>query len=180
MRTGQRYSIVIAEMSDLANVEACIEAAYRPYVEQIGVEMAPLKEDYSTLIAKGVVSIIRNTSGEFVGVLVLYAKDDHILIDNVAIMPTWQRKQILLEVGAYIISIAEEVGVSLVRAFTNVMLERNVSLYQKIGMKVDRYEDRGDRVAVHFVFDLRDLNSNSDLLASRLIKRRRNQSKIRQ
>src|SRR5262245_24259802 len=71
---------------DAAAVNACVQAAYAPWVERIGRKPLPMLQDYALVIREQHV-VIAEADGELAGVLVLAETDEGFLIDNVAVPP---------------------------------------------------------------------------------------------
>ncbi len=159
----------VAEQSDLSEIRDCVEAAYRPYVAELGVEPAPLHADYQAHVQAGNVRIVEKADGEFVGIMVTYLEPDCLVVDNVAILPRHQRRGALVPICVEVVGLATAAGAHNVRAFTNQKLARNIGLYQKLGLAIDRVERMADRTAVHMRCDLRALDK-SPALARRILR----------
>jgi N-acetylglutamate synthase-like GNAT family acetyltransferase len=162
-----------AEISDLPVIQQCVEQAYRPYVAHLGVEPAPLHTDYADHIQKGNVLVVQSPEREFVGILLSYLDGQSLVVDNVAILPSYQRKGALVEICAEAVRLAREAGAETIRTFTNQKLTRNIAMYEKLGLSVSRIVEMPDRVAVHMEFSLRHLHGDSPSLANRIMRYRR-------
>ena len=167
-----RLDFRTAERSDLSSIQQCVEQAYRPYVALLGVEPAPLHTDYAEHIQKGNLLVAQSMKGEFVGILLSYLDGASLVVDNVAIMPRYQRQGALVDVCVRAVQLAKEAGVENIRTFTNQKLTRNIAMYEKLGFSVERLENKGDRVAVHMSFPLGCLQSGSLSLAKRILRGR--------
>ena len=75
-----------ARPSDQARIEAIVEAASRPYLQRMDRPPAPMVDDYARRIADGQTHVLEE-AGEIVGLLVLEAGEDFLLLDNIAIDP---------------------------------------------------------------------------------------------
>jgi GNAT superfamily N-acetyltransferase len=144
----------MAEPADLRDVEACVEAAYRPYVPMLGVEPAPLKDDYARLIAEGAVEVVEDATGAFIGVLVRFVRPDHILIDNAALLPAMQRRGAMLRLYHRMVELARRHGVGKLRCFTNEKLTVNIDMYQRLGAVVTERRVLPDRVIIFMEMDI--------------------------
>jgi len=65
---------------------ALARSAYAHYLTRIGSEPAPMTADYSAVIANADVWVAER-AGNLAGFLVLYVRDDHLLVHNVAVSP---------------------------------------------------------------------------------------------
>ncbi len=121
-----------AEAADEAAIQACVAAAYALYVERIGKPPAPMLDDYGELIERGVVSVA-TIDTNVVGLIVMWAKDDHFYIDNIAADPTVQGRGI----GAALLNHADEAarasGHHEIRLYTNETMTENLDYYPKRG-----------------------------------------------
>jgi ribosomal protein S18 acetylase RimI-like enzyme len=100
-------------------------------------------EDYAKLIQQGLVSVVEINSA-IVGVLVLSVTDEGLLLDNVAVEPSSQRKGI----GKYLLKFAEaearRQGYHSIFLYTHEKMTENQSLYARIGyVEYDRRVDMG-------------------------------------
>src|SRR5205814_3098336 len=75
-----------ANPDDVPAIERVVDAAYLRYVERIGKKPGPMLDDYPARVAEGAVSVLIST-GEIVGVIVLLPEADHLLLDNIAVLP---------------------------------------------------------------------------------------------
>jgi GNAT superfamily N-acetyltransferase len=140
-------NVRLATTVDLAAVRACVEAAYTPYIEEIGVTPRPLGDDYAALIGDGRVWVAVH-GDEIVGVLVLFIEPDHILIDNYAVAPAWQSRGISRQFNALAHREGRRRGITTFRLYTHAKMTRNRELYRRRGwVEIERREDDGfDRV----------------------------------
>lgn len=75
-----------ATISDAPAMRELARSAYAHYVTRIGREPAPMTADYPAVIANAEVWVAER-AGDLAGFLVLYVRDDHLLLDNVAVSP---------------------------------------------------------------------------------------------
>ena len=141
------FELRLAEPADAAKVAALVDRAYSGYIERIGRKPGPMLDDYAALIADGLVRVACR-DGRICGVLVLIGKDDHLLLDNVAVAPEAQG----LGLGRRLVEAAEEVaktlGYGTIRLYTHETMVANVALYEHLGFAVThRASERGfDRI----------------------------------
>lgn len=79
-------TIRLALPDDLAKVQEIVHAAYSSYIARIGRKPGPMLDDYAALIGSGQVYVAER-EGAVMGLVVLIAQDDAMLLDNVAVAP---------------------------------------------------------------------------------------------
>jgi GNAT superfamily N-acetyltransferase len=143
-----QVEIRTATMADHVAVQACVEAAYTPYIGALGVVPGPLGDDYARRIADGCVWVAVTGTGETVGVLVLLGDADHLLIDNYAVVPAWQNRGISRQLDRVAHREARRRGLTKLRLYTHVKMTRNLAIYRNRGwIEVERRSEHGfDRV----------------------------------
>ena len=128
-------SIRPAERGDTAVVRDLVRMAYSKYVERIGKEPAPMREDYAALIRAGEVWVLAE-GGEVLGVLVMRPADDHLFVDNVAVAPGQQGKGLGRELLAFAEERAEGEGLPEIRLYTNEKMHENLlAVYARVGFE---------------------------------------------
>jgi ribosomal protein S18 acetylase RimI-like enzyme len=136
-----------ASAGDAVAAAELTSAAYRPYIERIGREPAPMGADFGALIAAGDVWLATDQN-RVVGVLVLRHLGSTLLLENVAVDPAHQGRGI----GRALIDHAEQVargaGLGAVDLYTNAHMTENLRLYPSLGYDLieRRREDGFDRV----------------------------------
>ena len=134
-----------AETSDVAAFTVVATEAYRGYVARIGRRPAPMTADYAEAVRGGLAwAAVRD--GEVVGLLVLAVKPDHLLLENVAVLPSAQG----CGIGARLLALAEdqarELGRVEIRLYTNEAMTENLVYYPKHGYaETHRAEQDGFR-----------------------------------
>lgn len=137
----------IAVGEDARAVGDLVDRAYAGYIERMGRKPGPMLDDYAALIADGLVRVVCR-DGQIRGVLVLIEKDDHLLLDNVAVDPEAQG----LGIGRRLVAAAEEaarrLGYATVRLYTHETMVENIGLYEHLGFSIThRAKERGyDRI----------------------------------
>jgi len=121
-----------AHPEDQAAVEAIVQAAYAVYVERIGKPPGPMLDDYQRLIADGAVSVLEATDGAIAAIIVLLAKPDHLLLDNVAVRPDQQGQGLGRRLIAFAASEAGRLGYRELRLYTHAMMTENIALYARL------------------------------------------------
>ena len=135
-----------AAAGDAAAAAAITSAAYRPYIERIGREPAPMGADFDALIGAGAVWVATE-DGRVVGVLVLELQDT-ALLESVAVDPAHQGHGIGRSLIAHAEQVARDAGLSAVDLYTNAHMTENLRLYPSLGYDLidRRREDGFDRV----------------------------------
>jgi GNAT superfamily N-acetyltransferase len=134
-----------AETSDVGAFTVVATEAYRGYVARIGRRPAPMTADYAEAVRGGLAwAAVRD--GEVVGLLVLAVKPDHLLLENVAVLPSAQG----CGIGARLLALAEdqarELGRVEIRLYTNEAMTENLVYYPKHGYaETHRAEQDGFR-----------------------------------
>jgi GNAT superfamily N-acetyltransferase len=123
-----------AQVGDVQAVRDVVDAAYAAYMPRIGRPPAPMTADYAALIEAGAVSVLE-LDGQVVGVLVVHALDDHLLVDNVAVAPAHQGRGL----GRVLLDDAErqarELGLPELRLYTNQLMIENLRMYPRLGYR---------------------------------------------
>jgi N-acetylglutamate synthase-like GNAT family acetyltransferase len=83
----ETYSLWSAEAADASRVAELVDAAYRHYVERIGMLPGPMTNDYADVIRNRQVTVAER-QGAIVGIIVLTVTDEGFLVDNVAVHPS--------------------------------------------------------------------------------------------
>lgn len=134
-----------ATAHDVVPVQALIEAAYALYIPRIGARPGPMLEDYAALIAQGRVEVFEE-QGQVLGVLVLIAQADGLLLDNVAVSPAAQGRGLGRQLMAHAEARARQLGLEVVRLYTNEAMSENLGLYGRLGYReTHRAEQAGFR-----------------------------------
>ena len=121
-----------AAEADVVKLTAVAAEAYRRYVPRIGREPAPMTADYAHAARSGL-TWVAEADGEVVGLLVLVVHPDHLLVENVAVRPSAQRRG----VGAWLLALAEDEararGLDEIRLYTNEAMTENLAYYPRHG-----------------------------------------------
>ncbi|WP_230532999.1 GNAT family N-acetyltransferase [Microvirga roseola] len=135
--------IRLADLEDLAQIEAVVHAAYVRYVPLIGREPGPMLDDYAALIARRQVHVLCD-NGQVQGVLVLLPEDHTMLLDNVAVRPEAQGRGYGRQLIAFAEKVTRESGLRRLRLYTNEAMTENVALYERLGfIETHRGEEKG-------------------------------------
>ena len=133
-----------ANHADEASVVACVNAAYENYVAAIGKKPAPMLADYAQLIRDGVVRVAVSGDGVVVGVIVMWPQDDHLYVDNIAVLPEAQG----WGVGTALLQVADDAALegnrAEIRLYTNEAMTANLDYYPRRGfVETHRADESG-------------------------------------
>jgi ribosomal protein S18 acetylase RimI-like enzyme len=144
---GTTAGIRPATAADVTAVTSVTDAAYRPYIERIGVVPQPMEADHAANVAAGKVFV---TGEPVTGVLVVEAFADHLFLDSVAVHPdargTGAGRRLLRFVDAH----ARALGLPEVRLYTNAMMWENQEIYPKYGYEVVERRVDGPYDRIHY------------------------------
>ena len=123
-----------ASAADGTRLHEILTCAYEHYVERIGFHPPPMDADYTGAITEGRV-FVAEAEGVVVGLVVVRAEDDHLLIENVAVWPGHQGSG----VGGALLEHAERHAAALelpeLRLFTHVAMSENQAFYARRGYR---------------------------------------------
>lgn len=132
-----------ARLADAARIAAIADAAYRPYLQRMSRNPAPMDEDYGARIAEGLTWVLEE-DGEVLGLLVLETHADHLLLDNIAVDPARHGRGIGKRLLAFTEEEARRRGYDTVELYTNEVMVENMALYERLGyLEIGRKQDRG-------------------------------------
>lgn len=123
-----------ANQHDEQAVVACVQEAYRLYLERMDAPPAPLLDDYRALIARGVVHVAVHR-GAVRGLIVAWPEVDHLYIDNIAVAPEFQGTGVGQKLLAFADELARRADRSEIRLYTNEVMTENVEYYPRRGFE---------------------------------------------
>ncbi|MDQ0602999.1 ribosomal protein S18 acetylase RimI-like enzyme [Streptomyces canus] len=136
-----------AVAADVAAVKSVTDAAYRHYIERIGVVPQPMERDHAANVAAGQVFV----TGEPVnGLVVVEARADHLYLDNIAVHPDAQGTGVGGRLLRFVDAHARALGLSEVRLYTNAMMWENQKIYPKYGYEVLERRVDGPYDRIHY------------------------------
>jgi ribosomal protein S18 acetylase RimI-like enzyme len=124
-----------ARPEDRASVEAIVQAAYSVYVERIGKPPGPMLDDYARRIAEGAVTVLDEADGRVAAIIVLLPKEDHLLLDNIAVRPDRQGRGLGRTLIAFAEAEASRLGFAELRLYTHEKMTENIGLYLRLGFE---------------------------------------------
>ncbi|GGU02090.1 GNAT family N-acetyltransferase [Streptomyces violascens] len=146
--------IRLATPDDVPRVKEVTDAAYRPYVERIGVVPVPMEADHAANVAAGRVFV---TGDPVVGVLVLVAEPDHLFLDSISVHPDVKGTGLGRRLLHFVDEHARALGLPEVRLYTNAMMWENQKIYPRYGYELveRRVDGPYDRLHYRKVLDPR-------------------------
>lgn len=136
-----------ANPDDEEKIRNCAEQAYARYVAVIGRKPAPMVADFKAQIATGQVYVSAE-GATFQGFIVFFPKGDHILLENVAVLPSAAGRGVGKSLVGFCEDEARRGGYNAVHLYTNEKMTENLSIYSRLGYVevARRHEDGFDRV----------------------------------
>lgn len=122
-----------AVAGDIPAVRAVTDAAYRPYIERIGVVPQPMEADHAANVAAGRVFVTGEPVG---GLVVVEAWEDHLFLDSIAVHPDARGRGVGRRLLAFVEARARALGLPEIRLYTNAMMWENQKIYPKYGYEV--------------------------------------------
>ena len=138
-------SVRRATAADVPALYVVANEAYLLYVPRIGRMPAPMTADYSAAVQSGQ-AWVAEVDGQVLGLLVLVVCQGYLLIENIAVLPSAQRRGI----GARLLTLAEDEaranGLGEIRLYTNEGMTENLAYYPRHGYReTRRAEEHGFR-----------------------------------
>jgi ribosomal protein S18 acetylase RimI-like enzyme len=137
-----------AVAADAAAVRALTRAAYAKWVPLIGREPKPMQADYEKAVREHRIDLAL-LDGALAGLIETIEQADHLLIENVAVAPSFQGRGVGRRLMGHAEQLAAAQGHVEIRLYTNARFEENVALYQRLGYRIDRREEGPLGVAIH-------------------------------
>ena len=129
----------------MAAIRAIVEAAYAMYFPRIGRSPAPVSADYPALVDAGE-AWVGIEDEQVVGVLVFRPGNDAVILENVAVDPSFQRRGYGRALIEFVERQALELGLAEVTLYTNEAMVENLHLYRRLGfVETDRRVEDGYR-----------------------------------
>lgn len=133
-----------AVAGDEADIRDCAEQVYARYVPLIGRKPAPMVADFAAHIADGEAYVATDEQGVFLGFIVFHAREGHVLLENVAVLPRAAGRGVGKALIGFCENAALRQGLNAVHLYTNEKMTENLSIYPKLGyVEVDRRTEDG-------------------------------------
>jgi ribosomal protein S18 acetylase RimI-like enzyme len=132
-----------ATAADLPAIKAIIDAAYAKYLTRMDKRPAPMFRDYGPSVEDGTTWV---AGSPVTAVLTLYPREDHLLVENIAIHPDAQGRGL----GSALMGFAEQEaarrGFTRMALVTHEAMTENQAIYGRLGYtEVDRRAEDGYR-----------------------------------
>ncbi|MEV7615634.1 GNAT family N-acetyltransferase [Streptomyces sp. NPDC089799] len=136
-----------AVAADVSAVRAVTDAAYRHYIERIGIRPAPMDADHAAEVAAGHVFVL----GEpVVGLVVLVPREDHLFLDSVAVHPDAHGTGLGRILLGFAETRARALGLPEIRLYTNALMWENRRLYPRCGYEFTERRVDGPYDRLHY------------------------------
>jgi ribosomal protein S18 acetylase RimI-like enzyme len=149
-------SLRIACADDAGAIKTLTREAYAKWVEVIGREPLPMTADYDEAVRKHRFDLF-HMGDRLVALIETVPDDDCLLIENVAVLPEFQRQGL----GKRLLALAEEraraSGLAGMCLYTNKRFTGPLALYEALGYRVEREELGGGGVKVHMIKSLAEI-----------------------
>ena len=137
-----------AEAGDAAAVRELTRQAYAKWVPVVGREPKPMQADYDEAVLKHRIDLL-HLDGTLAALIETIAEPDHLLVENVAVAPGFQKRGLGRRLMAHAEQLAASLGYREIRLYTNKLFAENVQLYLKLGYRIDREETIPAGTVVH-------------------------------
>jgi len=137
-----------AVASDAPAICALTRLAYAKWVPVAGREPLPMRADYEAAVRDHRIDLLFR-DGELAALIETVAEADHLLIENVAVAPAFQGRGLGRTLLAHAERLALEFGYAELRLYTNKLFAANITLYLRLGYRIDREEALNGGTAVH-------------------------------
>ncbi len=134
--------------ADAAAIRALTRQAYAKWTPVIGREPLPMTADYEQAVLRHRFDLLY-AGGILAALIETIAHADHLLIENVAVAPPFQRRGFGRRLLAHAEQVAAASALGEIKLYTNPRFAGNVGLYRKLGYRVDREEEFRGGVVVH-------------------------------
>ncbi len=134
--------------ADAAAIRDLTRAAYANWVPLIGREPRPMTADYVAALKTHRFDLVYD-DGVLVALIETAAEPDHLLIINVAVLPSHQGQGLGHRLLAHAEALARAADCGELRLYTNKAFAANIGLYASIGYVVDHEDAYPGGAIVH-------------------------------
>ncbi len=132
-----------ASAADLPAIKALIDAAYAKYLTRMDKPPAPMLRDYGPSVEDGTTWV---TGSPITAVLTLYPREDHLLIENIAVHPGAQGRGLGRDLLVFAEREATRQGFTRIALVTHEVMTENQAMYAHFGYtEVGRQAEDGYR-----------------------------------
>lgn len=133
-----------ARAEDAERLRAITREAYGKWVAAMGVEPAPMGDDFEARCANGQAWLLGDDA-----LCILEEKPDGMLLENVAVRPSAQGGGLGRQLIAFAEKEARSRGHGVLRLYTNERMGPNIALYESLGFTGTRREQTPYGTRVH-------------------------------
>lgn len=134
-----RVELRQAMATDAAAIRELTRAAYAKWVPLIGREPKPMTANYEEALARHRFDLA-HIDGTLAALIETIREADHLLVENVAVSPSFQGRGLGHKLMAHAETLAKAMGFGEIRLYTNQRFAENIALYRRLGYRVDREE----------------------------------------
>ena len=106
-------------------------AAYAKWIPLIGREPWPMTADYDAALRNHVIDLL-HLEGHVVALVEMIPVVDHLLMENLAVLPEFQGHGHGKRLMAHAEAVAAAMGHQMVQLYTNQLFAANIALYQRL------------------------------------------------
>jgi ribosomal protein S18 acetylase RimI-like enzyme len=144
-----------AVAADAPAIRELTRAAYAKWVPLIGREPKPMGADYQAALRDHRFDLLY-CEGTLAALIETILEPDHLLIENLAVLPAYQGRGLGRRLMAHVEKLAASQGFGEVRLYTNKLFAENVAFYAGLGYRLFKEEEwPGRGIAVHMSKALR-------------------------
>ncbi|MZD09997.1 GNAT family N-acetyltransferase [Streptomyces sp. SID5785] len=137
-----------ATAADVPAVHAVTDAAYRPYIERIGVVPRPMEADHAADVAAGRVYVTGDP--QITGLVVVEARPGHLFLESVAVHPDAHGQGVGRALLHFVDAHARALGLPEVRLYTHALMWENQKIYPRYGYEVVERRTDGPYDRIHY------------------------------
>ena len=137
-----------AKASDVSAIRELARAAYAKWIPVIGREPKPMGADYEAAVHEHRFDLL-HCDGRLAALVETIMHPDHLLIENLAVLPACQGLGLGRRLMAHVENLAATLGFAEVRLYTNKLFAKNIAFYAGLGYRVFREEEFRGGIAVH-------------------------------
>jgi ribosomal protein S18 acetylase RimI-like enzyme len=132
-----------ATAADLPAIKAIIDAAYAKYLTRMDKQPAPMFRDYGPSVEDGTTWV---AGSPVTAVLTLYPREDHLLVENIAINSDAQGRGLGRALMQFAEQEADRRGFTRMALVTHEAMTENQAIYARLGYtEVNRRAENGYR-----------------------------------
>jgi GNAT superfamily N-acetyltransferase len=128
-----------AGIEDVPAITLITNAAYTKWIPSIGRKPLPMTVDYGIAVQSHMIDLCV-VDQKIVALIEMIEEDDHLMIENLALLPQFQGQGLGSKLLHHAEKIALSLGLSMLRLLTNAKFDSNLMFYKRNQFIVDRQE----------------------------------------